>query len=82
MVFHREFSTDPIRAWIGMGVGTLLLVGYTCVFDGVLKSTHAWSILDTNLRIGDRVADGTALLMLRTGNRTEGSNPSLSALPA
>ena len=41
---------------------------------------RAGRIMVRALRTGGRVVEGTALEMRHTGNRIEGSNPSLSAI--
>ena len=48
------------------------------LFTGLPDYTE---FLFVGIRRGDREADGGALLRRCTGNRTEGSNPSFSAIP-
>ena len=85
IVLRSRATSSPERRF--GDVTAIVGIGYALPADGCLKSwpwgVHArplcQTILDNRFRRGAGVVELAALEMLCTGNRTVGSNPTLSA---
>ena len=67
---HRCRVSQPVGKWAEKGVGSRAPLGY------LAPAIHRQPVM----RRGGRVVDRAALEMRSTGDRTGGSNPSLSAI--